>query len=164
MTLPIRSLAAVVALAAGTVALAPGAAGAKSGPPVGCSGTASTAWLNVKIEGVRSAKGLIALTLYADNSSQFLAKGGALHVARVDAKAGTTRACLFVPETGVYALAVYHDENANQKFDRSGIGLPAEGYGFTNNPSTVAGLPSFRAVRLNVPEAGLTTQIKLKYP
>ena len=69
-----------------------------------------------------------------------------------------------MPQPGVYALAIYHDENASRNFDRTGIGLPAEGYGFSNNPATLAGLPSFRSVRLNVPKAGLTTRIQMKYP
>ncbi len=68
------------------------------------------------------------------------------------------------PAQGVYALALYHDANANQKFDRTGIGFPAEGYGFSNNPPTLAGLPSFRSVRLNVPRSGLTTRVQMKYP
>ena len=69
-----------------------------------------------------------------------------------------------MPSPGVYAVALYHDENANQKFDRTGIGLPAEGYGFSNNPGTLAGLPSFRSVRLGVARSGLTTRITMKYP
>ena len=69
-----------------------------------------------------------------------------------------------MPQPGVYALAIYHDENANRKFDRTGIGFPAEGYGFSNNPLTLAGLPSFRSVRLNVPRSGLTSRIQMKYP
>ena len=47
---------------------------------------------------------------------------------------------------------------------RTVIGLPAEGYGFSNNPGTFAGLPSFRSVRLNVPRSGLNTRIQMKYP
>ena len=69
-----------------------------------------------------------------------------------------------VPQPGVYVLALYHDENGNQKFDRTGIGLPADGYGFSHNPSTRAGLPSFRSVRLAVPSSGLATRVHMKYP
>ena len=83
---------------------------------------------------------------------------------RLVAAAPVTRACVFVPKPGVYAIAVYHDEDASRKLNRSGLGLPAEGYGFSNNPATLAGLPAFRSVRLNVPKAGLTTHIKMKYP
>lgn len=170
MTMPRRNRAAaalVTALLAATVSTAgltvrPAAAPAAA--PQGCTGPASATWLNVRVDGVRNAAGIMAVTLYEDNSSKFLARHGSLYVGRVDARAGTTRVCIYVPKPGVYALAVYHDENANRTFDRTGLGLPAEGYGFSNNPSTIAGLPSFRSVRLNVAKAGLATQVQLKYP
>lgn len=133
-------------------------------PPAGCTGPASETWLNVVAEGLRNSDGLLAVTLYADDSSKFLAHHGSLYVGRVQAQAGTTRACIFVPKPGVYALALYHDENASRGFDRSSIGLPAEGFGFSNNPPTLAGLPTFKSVRINVPKTGLTTRVQMKYP
>jgi uncharacterized protein (DUF2141 family) len=136
----------------------------QAAPPAGCTGTPSSSWLNVVVEGVRNATGQIAVTLYADDSRKFLAHHGSLYVGRVDARSGSTRACIFVPQPGVYALALYHDENANREFDRSGLGLPVEGFGFSNNPATLAGLPSFRSVRLNVPRSNLTTRVQMRYP
>lgn len=132
--------------------------------PAGCTGPASATWLHVVVNGVRSDIGLVAVTLYADDSSKFLIKHGSLYVGRVDAHSGTTRACIFVPKPGIYALALYHDANGNGQFDRTGLGLPAEGFGFSNNPATLAGLPSFKSVRIAVPKPGLTTHITLRYP
>ncbi len=160
---PAHALLAVTALLASSALLLGSPATAKAGPPTGCTGTPSATWLGVKVDGVRNAKGQIAITLYPDDAGKFLAKGGALAVGRVKAVSGTTRGCIFLPKTGTYAIAIYHDENTNEKLDRNGI-LPAEGYGFTNNPSTMAGLPSFRSVRLNVAKSGMTTAIKLTYP
>lgn len=156
-------IAGLALAAAGLLAL-PAQAQPPAAAPAGCTGPTSAIWLNVKIDGVRNGKGLIAVTLYPDNSGKFLAKHGSIYVGRVAAQSGTVRTCIFVPKPGVYGVAVYHDENASQKFDRNGLGLPAEGYGFSNNPSTIGGLPSFRSVRLNVPKSGLTTQITMKYP
>ena len=156
--LAIATLAATAAGSAPIAARAPGAA------PVGCTGPARATWLNVVADGVRNGEGVVAITLYADNSSKFLIKHGSLYVGRVEASPGTTRGCIFVPKPGVYALALYHDENRDGRFDRTGLGLPAEGYGFSNNPATLAGLPQFRSVRLNVPKAGLTSRIQMKYP
>jgi uncharacterized protein (DUF2141 family) len=155
------TLAALTALSA---AAAPTAASAPAPAPTGCTGPASGTWLNVVVDGVRNGNGVVAITLYADDSSKFLVKRGSLYVGRVDAQAGTTRGCIFVPKPGVYALALYHDENRDGRFDRTGLGLPAEGYGFSNNPATLAGLPQFRSVRLNVPKPGLTSRISMKYP
>lgn len=156
----IAPLALGLAVLGGPVAEAAPAAGA----PAGCTGPASQTWLNVVVDGVRNGQGLVAVTLYADDSSKFLAHHGSLYVGRVNAQTGTTRACIFVPKPGIYALAIYHDENASKGFDRTGLGLPAEGFGFSNNPATLAGLPSFKSVRLAVPKTGLTTRVHMKYP
>ncbi len=165
MLLPRRSRAAVISLAAVmTTASTAFADPQTAAPPPGCTGPASDTWLNVVASGLRNGNGLLAVTLYADNPRKFLAHHGSLYVGRVNANAGTTHACIFVPSPGVYALALYHDENANQKFDRTMIGMPAEGYGFSNNPPTLVGLPSFRSVRLGVSRSGLTTRITMKYP
>lgn len=166
MTLPRRISAAVIAVAASLTASFGSSAALAQSPaaPAGCTGRPSNTWLTVTAEGLRSGTGVLAVTLYEDNPRKFLAKKGSLYVGRVNANAGTTQACIFVPRPGIYALALYHDENANTRFDRTGIGLPAEGYGFSNNPSTLAGLPSFRSVRLNVSRSGLTTRVQMKYP
>ena len=165
MLLPRRFRAAAIAIAGSlAVSSGSGAVAQNSAPPSGCTGPASAIWINVTADGLRNGSGLLAVTLYEDNSRKFLAKRGSLYVGRVQANAGTTRACIFLPRPGVYALALYHDENANQKFDRTGIGFPAEGYGFSNNPATLAGLPSFRLVRLNVARTGLSTRVQMKYP
>lgn len=168
-TTPLRlPLIALIATAlAGSLALTAPAApvAAQTTPPPDCTGKTKTGvWLNIVAEGMRNSDGLMAMTVYADNRRDFLARGGSIWVGRVDARQGETRGCVFLPDTGVYAIALYHDENGNRNFDRTGLGLPAEGYGFSNNPSTLAGLPSFNSVRLNVPRTGLTTRIRMKYP
>ena len=35
---------------------------------------------------------------------------------------------------GEYAIALMHDENANDEFDMDESGMPLEGWGFSNNP------------------------------
>lgn len=150
-----------LALAGALAAAAP--ASAEVNPPPGCTGKTKTGvWLNVVAEGVKSSEGLIAITVYEDVRSRFLAKGGSIWVGRVKAEKGSTRGCVFLPKTGVYAIALYHDENSDHNFNRSL--LPEEGYGFSNNASTLAGLPAWRSVRLNVPKTNLTTHITMKYP
>lgn len=130
----------------------------------GCTGTPSATRLIVTISNVRSAQGLIAVTLYADDSRRFLARRGSLYVGRVPARAGVTRMCIFVPTPGTYGLAVYHDTDANRRFNRTALGLPAEGYGFSNDAPTLFGLPRFSSVRLAVPRDGFQTRVRLRYP
>ncbi len=133
-------------------------------PPAGCQGPASSTWINVAAEGLRNGNRLIAVTLYADDARKFLARHGSLYTGRVAARAGTTEACIFVPRPGVYAIAVYHDEDASRKLNRSGLGMPTEGFGFSNNPGMLFGIPAFRSVRINVPHPNVSTRIRLRYP
>ena len=161
LALPIPLVVPTLAQASSVVAVT-----AQTAPPAppGCTGPSSATWIDVAVEGVRSSSGLVAITLYADNPRKFLVRHGSLYVGRVPARAGMTTGCIYVPKPGVYAIAIYHDEDANQGFNRTALGLPAEGYGFANNPSTLAGLPAFKTVRLSIPRAGLLTRVRLKYP
>ncbi len=158
---------ALLAMLAAMLAVMPAApALAQDNPPApaGCTGPASETWIKVEVEGVRNDHGLIAVTLYADDASRFLVKHGSLYVGRVRAETATTTACLFVPHHGMYALAVYHDANGNERFDRTMFGLPAEAYGFSNNPNTLFGLPNFSSVLINITKSGQVARIRLHYP
>jgi uncharacterized protein (DUF2141 family) len=128
-----------------------------------CTGHPGTVRLYVDVQNVRSSAGLIAVTLYADDSSRFLAHRGSLYVGRVPARQGTTRVCIWVPKPGIWAIVAYHDENSNRKYDRNAIGLPKEGGGFSNNPATFFGLPSFSSVRFPVHAPQTEIRIRLKY-
>jgi uncharacterized protein (DUF2141 family) len=140
------------------------AAAAVQAPPApDCTGPASSTRLLVGVDNVRSSRGLIAVTLYTDERRKFLAKRGSLYVGRVPARQGRTEVCIHVPKPGIYALAVYHDADADRKFDRSSIGLPDEGFGFSGNPPTFLGMPNFSRVRLSVPRSGVRTTVRLKY-
>ena len=159
-----RAAVTVLALLAGFAAIAAPAAAEDPTAPAGCTGPVSKTWLKVVVEGVRSSKGVIAVTLYGDDPSRFLVRNGSLYVGRTPATAGTTNSCIYIPHPGIWVLAIYHDENGNGRFDRNSIGFPTEAYGFSNNPTTLMGLPSFRSVRLNVARNGLTAHIQLTYP
>lgn len=165
MTLPRRARAAAIALVLPFAAIGGLGAATPAVAAPNCTGPVSDTWINITLDGVRNSDGLIAITLYADNSRKFLVRHGSMYVGRVSAAAPETRTCLFVPGPGVYAIAVYHDEDSSQTINRGGLlGIPTEGFGFSNNPPTIASLPSFRSVRINIPRTNLSTTINLKYP
>jgi uncharacterized protein (DUF2141 family) len=152
----LRSLARLLPL--GVAAF--GSAAAAQTP---CTGPPSPFRLFVNVDNVRDGRGLIAVTLYTDDRRKFLARRGSLYVGRVAARPGRTPICIRVPKPGIYALAVYHDADSDRRFDRTGLGLPAEGFGFSNNPPTYFGLPNFANVRIRVAKTGLSTTIRLHY-
>lgn len=139
-------------------ALAGGAAQAAE-----CAGQPSAHKLTVQVAGVRRAESQVAITLYPDVPGRFLAPKGKLARVRVAAVAPTTTACFWLPGPGGYAVAVYHDANADSDFNRTLVGLPAEGYGFSNDAPTKTGLPSFKSARFHAAGAE-TIRIRMRYP
>lgn len=45
---------------------------------------------------------------------------------------------------GEYAIAVHHDANCNDKLDKNVLGVPLEGYGFSNNVKALTAPPKFK--------------------
>ena len=64
---------------------------------------------------------------------------------------------------GKYALAVIHDENMNGKLDTTGLGLPTEGYGFSNDVKGLFGAPAFSAASFAYDGRNLDLTISLQY-
>lgn len=47
-------------------------------------------------------------------------------------------------EDGQYAFRYFHDKNNNQEMDTNGVGIPKEGFGFSNNAKATFGPPKFK--------------------
>jgi uncharacterized protein (DUF2141 family) len=157
MKAPTAILAPILALLGLTLCAAPALADPN------CEGPDSATTLAVQVSGMTSARGEMAITVYGADPKKFLAPKGKLLRVRPKAAAPTTQACFNLPGPGTYAVAVYHDANANEDFDRSVIGMPTEGFGFSNDAPTKFGLPAFEAVRFTVKAGANQTHIKLRY-
>ena len=105
-----------------------------------CGGETPTR-LNVRVTGVQSSQGLIAVSLYGNDPSKFLKHHGSLGTVRVSAQAPSTQVCLALPKPGQYAVAVYHDLNGDRKLNLRFF-LPAEPFALSNNPPPRRVFPS----------------------
>lgn len=128
----------------------------------GPCGRASTA-IDVRVNGVRSDRGNIMFVLYGDNPDDFLVKGKKIFKEHFAARRGTVAFCVIVPKAGTYAASVYHDENGNKKLDRNWIGIPAEGAGFSNNPTLIVGPPSHAQAAFQVSSGPKRIEIQINY-
>lgn len=128
-----------------------------------CAGKPSATRLNVRVTGVKAAEGQVAVTLYPDVPRRWLAPKGKLLRERVTARAPLTTTCFYLPQPGVYAIAIYHDANGDQDFNRNLVGMPTEGYGFSNDAPTAIGLPSFESVRFKVNAGQSSMTIRMRY-
>ncbi|MEG3165807.1 DUF2141 domain-containing protein [Sphingomonas sp. PB2P19] len=143
-------------LLAGALILSPGVAVAQT-----CVGTPRNGAVKLAVEAttLQNRTGEVAFTIYPDDKGRFLSKGGKLTRARVSAT--DPRACFWLAP-GYYAIAQYHDENGDHKFNRT-LFLPKEGYGFSNDAPTAVGLPSFAATRFQLPANGRVVRMKMRY-
>ncbi len=62
---------------------------------------------------------------------------------------------------GKYAIAVYHDQNNNNKLDKNMVGYPKEPFGFSNNYRPVISGPDFQDCAFELTEKGKLISIKL---
>ena len=64
---------------------------------------------------------------------------------------------------GTYDLAVIHDENMDGELDTNWLGVPTEGYGFSNDAKASMGAPSFDAASFPYDGRSLDLTITLNY-
>lgn len=158
-------LALFVLLAGPTFANDSGAGGATSitGGARDCEGRPSNTRLIVEISQLRSEQGEVAVTVYPSDPQRFLAPRGKLMRVRVKANTPTTHACFYLTKPDAYAVAVYHDANANRDFDRNAVGLPSEGFAFSNDAPSKVGVPSFSAARFVAKAGDTVLRMKMRY-
>ena len=119
--------------------------------------------VEVRVEQVRNGKGVVHLCLTA-NPKHFPNCETDPRAKRKSVPAAASGKAVMLPGVtpGAYALSVFHDENANTKFDTF-LKVPKEGFGFSRNPTVRFGAPKFSQVRFEV-GAGITRQtVRMQY-
>jgi len=98
--------------------------------------------LSVSVSGLRNDSGSVRCGLYASPDG-FREPGREMRGAVAPIKNGLAT-CVFngIP-AGTYAIAVFHAEHNETQMETGLFGKPKQGYGFSNNPSSTFGPPSF---------------------
>jgi uncharacterized protein (DUF2141 family) len=119
--------------------------------------------LRINLQGIRNNKGVILLSLFSS------ADGYPSDASKADQKIRMPVKKLQVPivfkniKPGKYAIALLHDEDEDGKTATTFLGLPKEGYGFSNNVMGLAGPPSYQKASFIVPASGTEILIKVRY-
>lgn len=101
----------------------------------------------VEINNIKNNNGNIALALY-DNAKDFTKKE--VQAIKSKAKKGKILMRFTDVPAGNYAVALLHDENANDKMDFNMLGVPKEDYAFSNNAKGLLAPPKFKAAAFKV--------------
>ena len=157
-SVPRLALAALLGMVAATHPLA------ATAQPDDCHGAPSAWRILLSVDNVRSNHGFVVANVYGDDPQRFLADNGRLSVWRDPAQRGTTPICFYVKAPGDYAVVAFHDANANGKLDLNFLGLPTEGYGFSNNVRPIMHAPPLQGVKFRVAAGDTRLHIRLRYP
>lgn len=113
--------------------------------------------LRIRVAGLRNDKGKVRCSLFSP-ANDFPNDRDKTAITIAAPIAGETSTCEFADiAAGIYAVVVFHDENSDGKFNRNWLGLPKEGYGFSNDAPTRWRAPKF--AEASFPFGGGTVEI-----
>jgi len=123
---------------------------------------AQTGTIDVEISEINDIKGLVSIGLYSDENG-FPDKGKEYKGKEVKVTGKTFVHTFKDVPFGTYAIAIFHDTNSNTKLDKNFLGIPKEGYAFSNNVFGALGLPpGFKDASFKLAE-NKTVKIKMEY-
>lgn len=126
------------------------------------AGEAVAAELRVRVTQLQSDDGGVHFALYATAES-FPKKDDRYAGAEAKAKDGGAIWLFRGLAPGRYAVAVFHDENANGEFDQGFFGIPLEGYAFSNGATAFLSAPGFDEAAVTVGEGVTEITIEMTY-
>ena len=120
--------------------------------------------LAVEVRGIRSGDGQLYVAVHAPESKEeFPAAAGMVAGFNQRARPGTVRFVLRDLPPGRYAVNAFHDENGNGDLDTNLVGIPSEGYGFANDPSSRFGPPDFEAAAVDLGDVPAVAVMNMVY-
>lgn len=120
--------------------------------------------LTVTIDNCKNNKGKIYIALY-DSEKTFMKEDKAVNKKIATIENGVAKITFSGLTSTQYAFVFFHDENGNGKLDTNLLGIPTEGYGFSNNAKGTFGPPSYAKskISLNDGAGSYKSSAKLNY-
>jgi uncharacterized protein (DUF2141 family) len=120
--------------------------------------------LIIQIEGLRDSTGWVNVSVFdvAEGFPQDSTRVYRSATVKL-ASAGEVTVTFEGLSYGDYAIAVLHDANGNGRLDTGLLGIPSEGFGFSNNPRPGFGAPSFESCRFRFDRPQVTLRLGLRY-
>ncbi len=118
--------------------------------------------LEIRIGGISNGDGRVMVAVF-DAAERFMGEETQTAALMLPARKGMVRAVIGDLPAGIYAISVYHDANGNQELDTNMLGMPREGYGFSNDARGIAGPPSFQAAAFEIGADPAVVDLRLSY-
>lgn len=128
------------------------------------TGSAACAGIHVTVLNIRNSLGSVDCALF-NSASGFPTDTlrSALRLSAMKVPERTAHCDFMDLPPGRYALVVLHDENMNGRIDYNWLGIPREGYGFSNDVHGKLGAPSFEQAAFVYDGKALELTVTLRY-
>ena len=118
--------------------------------------------VKVVIEGVRSENGKIVLAVFKDQEG-YITRNPVKRIELNKAELGKNEIKLSL-DLGIYGISVLDDENNNNKMDYNFLGMPKEGFGFSNYYHKGLSKPHFDKFKFEIKNTSVELiEIRLRY-
>lgn len=120
--------------------------------------------IRITVTSLHNEKGHVLVSLFKDGKGYPDDATKAFRKIKLDIS-GKKATVLFTGlPAGNYAVSILHDENDDQKMNKTALGIPKEGYGFSNNVVGAFGPPSWsRASFAHKPGVLTLREIRARY-
>jgi len=120
--------------------------------------------IHVKILNLKNSTGTVACALF-ESAVGFPAEAlrSATNVSTAKIRNAQARCDFEDIRPGTYAMVVIHDDNMNGTLDTNWLGVPTEGYGFSNDAKGLVGAPSFSAASFSYDGQNLDLTMSMQY-
>ncbi len=115
--------------------------------------------LTILVSNIAEPSGEVRWLLF-DSEASYKADDGAMLAVRNRVDGEQLKLTVHDLPAGRYAVKLFHDANSNGELDSNMLGIPTEGYGFSNNAGRF-GPPSFEDAAVAV-DADLQIEIRVR--
>ena len=115
--------------------------------------------LTVDVHGIRAQRGLLKIAV-VDSKEAFEGAAAPIQSDGAPAQSETAKFEFKNLKPGSYAVMITHDENGNGKLDSNLMGMPLEGFGFSNNPRVMR-KPTWEETRFEITAPTTVIDIEL---
>ena len=122
-----------------------------------------TGILRLHVDGLRSAQGQIVVSLFKNEKGFPINPQDAQAIVTCNISARSADHHFASLPYGYYALACFHDENGNGRFDTGLFGIPLEGVGASNGAKGFMGPPHWKDAKILFNQDTVTCNINLQY-
>jgi uncharacterized protein (DUF2141 family) len=113
--------------------------------------------IKLSVDNITDTSGTLLWSMYGSKET-YDSESGPLFAGRSRVVGGTLDVTFHNMPSGSYAIKLFHDANDNGEMDKNIVGLPQEGYGFSNNVGSF-GPASFSDAKVDVKQ---NTQISIR--